>query len=160
MTGTEISKRYPLFISAFKKEVTKVRTQVEKMRDMEEVYNMVCEVFAQRDLNNSMKINMDADMISISVDLVPADVLKPFMEIVEEITAKMQESGLRNDPTPKPKLRSDLTPQVVWIWSCVKNKKYSLVRLCLNVPHSGCANAVVKQIVEMSESCTYEVVLV
>jgi hypothetical protein len=106
------AKRYPLFITAFEREVTEAQKAIDALRRLEHLYNIVRGALIAVDLPHDIRLTMSDSAVRLHITLDKTQAASDLRPLVERIGAELVQAGLRTDPKPAEYIGSYLS----WSW--------------------------------------------
>jgi hypothetical protein len=96
MTKNLPAIRYELFIKAFEKRVTAVQREIEQLRGMEQLYNIVKDAMEAVRLPNEQRLNLHTYNLFAGFRATPTDRLSTFDPVVKAIGDRLRAAGLHD----------------------------------------------------------------
>jgi hypothetical protein len=133
--------RYELFVKAFEKKVTAAQQAIERMRQMEQPYNILKEVMEAERLPNEQQIWMESSYIAAHVTATENDSLEAFETLAARIGKALLDAKLHRDGVPATS-HGGSTSCLWFCWHCGKFD----ARLFVKVPETGMRDVKVLQV--------------
>jgi len=129
------SNRYPIFIDAFEKFVTRQQHAIREAEKMQRPYMIVRDAFEAAKLPNDVSIALRANLIDVDIVLLSADRLSSFFPIVRAIGDGLKTHGLHFDGVPGTE-KMAWNPKLRFFWHL---RTFSCVMIWLHMPEGGVA---------------------
>jgi len=92
--------RYELFVKVFEKRVSAVQKEIEQLRGMEQLYNLLKDAMESVRLPNEQRIAVSAYNIIATIVATPTDRLANFDAAVKAIGGRLLDAGRHYDGEP------------------------------------------------------------
>jgi hypothetical protein len=142
--GTALVRRCDIFINVFEKYVTERQQQINNMREMESLYNIVSSVVNKWTIDNDVKVSLVDNYITINIVGKPTDSTMMLIRLAQSLQDKFVEHKLK---TPQSFDGDGLQTSFYWsfIYKANSENKFRSVSLQYSVPEEGTANTVWKK---------------
>ena len=134
--GTALIRRCDIFINMFEQKVAKVQQEINALREMEKLYNIVSDVVNKWTIENNVKVELSNSCVHISIGGVPTDSSKIINKLAQSLHDKFVELELK---TPEV---YDTPTQTTFYWSFMYKdiqslQKHRSINLSYSVPENG-----------------------
>jgi hypothetical protein len=126
--------RYELFIKVLEQRVAAVQKEIEQLRGMERLYNIVKDTMEEARLPQEQDISVSSSYIFVHVTAGPADRLDSFAPVVKALGERLCAADLRNDPEPAVSMGGH-APSVAYVWNIDGFSK--TIYLTVHIPKEG-----------------------
>jgi hypothetical protein len=148
------AQRYDLFIKAFERKVAEAQQKIEKLRGLEQIYNVVRDVLERFKLPNATTLNMTSDGVAIGIHGAASDSTETFEPLTKAMGEALVRAGLRTNPEPASRI-GGWWHDINHIWRVGEDNR--VVTLSIDVPDpDGFRDLDVITVTRQSESYEYE----
>jgi len=143
--------RYELFVKVFEKRVSAVQKEIEQLRGMEQVYNLLKDAMESLRLPNEQDIVVSTYYIFVKIVATPMDRLAGFDTAVKAIGRRLLDAKLHHDGEPAVRMGGDWC-DVDYIWNCRNGRG---VWLTIRVPDCGLPDLEVTELERVTQERRY-----
>lgn len=136
MTSHHASRNLPApifdpWITHFEKEVYKKQQEINKLRDVEQMYNLTVDVLRTHKFPNQSSLTTSPEGIHLTIYLIDANHWRDFQPLADALARALADAHLRSEPFAG---LPDTASDVYWRLHCTQEKRLTLH---LDVPWGG-----------------------
>jgi hypothetical protein len=147
-----LSKRYPIYITAYEKKVAEAQKEISDLSYMERPYNICREVLELHNLPHDINLELHSFEIVIRMKGQASDTKDIYIQLMESIGARLVEAKLRADPVGIQEWGgSYCRATAIWTWMREDANRGVNVRrvvLAIDIPEGGIRDLDVTKIPE------------